>query len=370
MWDPKKSESLKEEIMKDRIYVCHTYYHTYISFLKELKIQAEEKDPGEATLVLSKMSNNFEKLGERILSTGVFKDVIEFDEKMDTEFPELKKYKKNGGFIGNLVRRIIFTRKYAKCEAKYVPVDFKEYKNIYVYCDSDPIGTYLNMNRIYYHAVEDGLNCIANCDMARVTNKGHFELKAALSKKFNLIFVENGYGKYCLDMEVNDISRIKYPCPYFKEVNRDETYVKRLTETDKEKLLKAYVRDIDELNRQIAETGDGAKILLLTDPLCTLDVRKQIFTDLVERYSKEGRVFIKPHPRDAIDYKKEFPDVPSFDGTVPMEMLNFFPNLHFKKVVSVFTEMKAIEYADEFEKLGSDFMDKYEAPEAHRFNEI
>ena len=49
--------------MKDRIYICHTYYHVYVTFLKELKLRAEAdpaKKAGAATLVLSKMSNNFE----------------------------------------------------------------------------------------------------------------------------------------------------------------------------------------------------------------------------------------------------------------------------------------------------------------------
>ena len=48
--------------MKDRIYICHTYYHVYVTFLKELKLRAEAdpaKKAGAATLVLSKMSNNF-----------------------------------------------------------------------------------------------------------------------------------------------------------------------------------------------------------------------------------------------------------------------------------------------------------------------
>ena len=51
--------------MKDRIYICHTYYHVYVTFLKELKLRAEAdpaKKAGAATLVLSKMSNNFENL--------------------------------------------------------------------------------------------------------------------------------------------------------------------------------------------------------------------------------------------------------------------------------------------------------------------
>ena len=46
--------------MKDRIYICHTYYHVYVTFLKELKLRAEAdpaKKAGAATLVLSKMSN-------------------------------------------------------------------------------------------------------------------------------------------------------------------------------------------------------------------------------------------------------------------------------------------------------------------------
>ena len=59
--------------MKDRIYICHTYYHVYVTFLKELKLRAEAdpaKKAGAATLVLSKMSNNFENLKSRVESTG------------------------------------------------------------------------------------------------------------------------------------------------------------------------------------------------------------------------------------------------------------------------------------------------------------
>ena len=53
-----------------------------------------------------------------------------------------------------------------------------------------------------------------------------------------------------------------------------------------------------------------------------------------------------------------------------MEMLNFFPRLRFKKVVSVLTEIKAIQFADEVVRLGPDFMDRYEDPAIHRQNEM
>lgn len=355
--------------MHSRIYVCHTYYHVYITFLKELK-RKSEGGTEKADLVLSKMSNNFENLKERVESTGLFDRVFEFDEKREDFFPELAEYRKDtGSFVGNLRNRIKFTRRYAQLEAPYVPVDFREYRDIYVYCDSDPIGYYLNQNKIHYHALEDGLNCLKNFDAARYDNRGHFKLKVFLSMYLNLIFIQNGYGKYCLDMEVNDISLIKYPCPRYIEQSR-QALVDRLTAADKDLILKAFIRDKEGLERQIAESSKvGDKILILTDPLCTLDVRERIFRDIIKRYEPEGTIFLKPHPRDELDYRKLFPEYPQFDATVPMEMLNFFPGLRFKKAVAVLTEIKAIQFADEIVRLGEDFMDDYEDPLIHRQNE-
>lgn len=369
--------------MNERIYVCHTYYHAYVAFLKELQLQRgkDRGAVGEASLVLSSMSNDFEQFGERVKATGLFADVISFDEKREDYFPELASFRQDkGNIVFNMWQRIRFTKRYAELEAPFIPVDFRKYREIYVFCDSDPIGYYLNKNRIYYHALEDGLNCLVHFDAARYDNRGHFGLKAFLSKKCNLIFVQNGYGKYCLDMEVNSISAITMPCPYYRELPRQQL-VDALTREDKDIILQAFVRDMDGLQRKIAECGGGSleggsesgegrqdKILILTDPLCTLDVRERIFRDIVEEYEKQGQIFIKPHPRDELDYRKIFPGYPMFDATVPMEMLNFFPDLHFEQVVTVFTDLKGIRFADKLVRLGDEFMDKYEDPEIHNQN--
>jgi len=354
--------------MKERIYVCHTYYHVYVTFLKELNLPCDKR--GQATLLLSRMSNDFEKLKERVEGTGLFGQVVDFDEKREDFFPELAKWRKGTNhFPGNLIYRIIFTKKYAGLEAPFIPVDFRQYRDIYVYCDSDPIGYYLNRNRIYYHALEDGLNCLKNFDAARYDNRRHFKLKVFLSMKLNLIFIQNGYGKYCLDMEVNDISAIRYGCPRYIEQSRQEL-ADKLNQPDKDIILKAFIRDMDTLKAQIAECCRvGDKILILTDPLCTLEVREQIFRDIIKMYESEGTIFLKPHPRDDLNYRKLFGKYPQFDAAVPMEMLNFFPGLKFKKVVAVLTEIKAIHFADEVVRLGLDFMDAYEDPLIHRQNE-
>lgn len=356
--------------MNDRIYVCHTYYHAYVAFLKELHLRREKGAgaAGEASLVLSSMSNDFEQFGERVKATGLFADVIPFDEKREDYFPELASFRQDkGNIILNMWQRIRFTKRYAKLEAPFIPVDFRKYRDIYVFCDSDPIGYYLNQNKIYYHAMEDGLNCVVHFDVARYDNRGHFNLKVFLSKKLNLIFIQNGYGKYCLDMEVNNISAIAFSCPYYKEVPR-QPFVDALTKADKDLILRVFVRDMDGLLKRIEKAYGQNKILILTEPLCTLDVRERLFKDIVEEYNKQGQIFIKPHPRDELDYSRIFPDYPILDAKMPMEMLNFFEGLHFEQVVTVYTDLKGIKFADRLVRLSHEFMDKYEDPEKHNQN--
>lgn len=112
----------------------------------------------------------------------------------------------------------------------------------------------------------------------------------------------------------------------------------------------------------------------MSEPLCDLEVRKQIFTDIIEEYGvvdgKRAQILIKPHPRDVLDYEKEFPEHIVLDGRFPMEILNFIPGLSFKRVISVFTVPGGIMFAEEILFLGEDFMDKYEAPELHRQNDF
>lgn len=353
--------------MKERIYICHTYYHVYVTCLKELTLPAAMR--GQATLVLSTMSNDFGNLKERAQESGLFEEVLMFEEKEEHFFPELQKYHTDyGNLMLNLLSRMRFTKLYGRLQEPYVPVDLKQYRDIYVFCDSDPIGYYLNYKKIRYHALEDGLDCICYYDTARYDNRGHFGLKAFLARH-NLIFIQNGYSKYCVDMEVNNTSILKYPCPKYIEQPR-EVLVRRLTQADKNVILRIFLEDMDALMAQL-ENGNGheKKVLVLTEPLCALDVRERLFSDLVEQYGQGAQVLIKPHPRDVLDYHKVFPQHIVLDGKFPMEILNFIEGLVFERVVSVYTVPNSIHFAKDIVFLGDDFMDRYEAPEVHRQNE-
>lgn len=359
--------------MKDRVYICHTFYHVYISCLKELALPQEKQ--GNATLLLSTMSNDFGDLNERAKKCGLFEEVYMFEEKEESHFPELAKYHTDkGNIVLNMIQRMKYTKLYGKLEAPFVPVDLKQYGDIYVFCDSDPIGYYLNTHKIYYHALEDGLDCIRYLDSARYDNRGHFKLKAWMSEH-NFIFIQNGYGKYCLDMEVNNISVLPYPCKKYIELPR-QTLVDRLTKRDKAILVKLFVKNVEKLLEKLAgnpKEENVPAVLVLTEPLCDLETRKRIFSDIVEQYGeidgKKAKVLIKPHPRDVLDYEALFPDQIVISGKFPMEILNYLPDMTFGRVVSVLTPVDAIAFAKEKLFLGRDFLDLYEAPEVHRQNE-
>ncbi len=359
---------LFEKNMKDRIYVCHTYYHVYIAVVKELNL--EPKQRGNATLVLSTMANDFESLDLRARESGLFEDVLFFDEQVDSSSKRVMKYHSDrGNIILNLLQRIVYTRLLGKLQEPHVPVDFTQYKDIYVFNDSDPIGYYLNYKKIYYHALEDGLDTLVYSDSARWSNRGHFELKCMMAKK-GLIFIENGYSKYCLDMEINDDSRLKYKSSHYVCVNRQQL-IDNVSKEDKLVLLSVFMEDVSGLLNQMQEAGkDKPAILILTEPLCALDVRKQIFEDIIAEYGQGATVYMKPHPRDILDYEKEFPQAIVLKGRFPMEVMNDIPGIEVDKVISVFTVVDSIHFAKEKIFLSDDFMDKYEAPELHRQNEL
>ena len=354
---------MKSQSMGNRVYVCHTYYHVYVSFLKEMNLPEDKR--GKAVMVLSTMTTAFEDIKHRIENSGIFSEVVMFDEKRDVFFPQLAPYMNmKGNQLKIMLGRMKYTKLFGKLEEAFVPLDFSRFQDVYVFCDADPIGFYLNYKKIYYHAVEDGLNTLKYCDAARYRNQKFFRLKAFLSS-LNLIFIQNGYGKYCIDMEVNDISCLKYKHKKYVEIPRKKL-VDGLSEEQIQILLRVFIENIDELSTLISH---DKVVLILTEPLCDMETRKTIFQDIFAMYEKDGKIIFKPHPNDLLDYKKIYPTNIVIDRRVPMEMLNFIPGLLFEKVVAVFTEISGIAFAKEGIRLGSDLMDRYEDPSIHRYND-
>lgn len=360
---------------KSRVYVCHTIYHAYIACLKELKLRSENLQTWQvkqADLVLSTMSNDFGSFPDRAKISGLWNAVYMFDEKEDIHFPDVMAlHADRGNIVSNMLARIKYTKLLGLKQEPFVPVNFEEYSEIYVFCDSDPIGYYLNYKKIPYHAVEDGLDTVFYCDDALYSNLGHLKLKIWMAKR-GLIHIPDGYAKYCIDMEVNNAKILNTPCKKYKEVPRRPLY-DRLTDDDKNLLVHMFVENVDEISGKLIGDDKAPIVLILSDPLCDLDTRRKIFEDIVSEYGivngKKAKVVIKPHPRDVLDYNEVFPNEVVLPGKFPMEMMNFIPGVFFDRVVTVFTVPDAIDFTAEKIFLGPDFMDKYEDPSIHRQNE-
>jgi hypothetical protein len=359
---------MKSNDKKSRVYICHTYYHAYIAVVKELV--ARQGESGKADIVLSTMSNDFGNLKERLEKAEIFDRVYIYHEQPDTSSQEVMSYHRDrGNIIANLLQRITYTRLLGQLQEDYVPTDLSAYRDVYVFCDSDPIGYYLNYKKIRYHAVEDGLNSGRLDDQARNANRGAWPLKRAMAK-MGLIFIESGYSRYCIDYEVNDISANHKPPKNVVEISR-KGLNDRLTPEDHRVLVDIFLPNRDHVIRQLLGDGEGkaAQVMILTEPLCEMDVRKKLFGDIIDMYKKDHRVIIKPHPRDTLDYEKEFPEVTVIREKFPMEVLGDVEGFQVDKVVSVITQMDNVYFAGEIEYLGLDFLDRYEDPGIHRKTE-
>lgn len=136
-------KGMKRDKTNRRVYICHTYYHVYIAVVKELVGRRERS--GSADIILSTMSNDFESLEDRLKKSGVFENIYTYDEQEDVTSEKVMKYHRDrGNIILNLMQRITYTKLLGKLQEDYIPTDISKYGDVYVFCDSDPIGYYLN----------------------------------------------------------------------------------------------------------------------------------------------------------------------------------------------------------------------------------
>lgn len=355
---------------RPRIYVCHTLYHVYVSVLKEMNLSEAEREKGKADIALSKVFMDFGNLPERLETVGIFDRVLTLDERYAEDFPELMKYKENHqNIMKHMINRMIFTKKFGKKQDEFIRIDFTSYQDIYVFCDSDPIGYYLNYHHIHYHAVEDGLDCLKRFDAAHVDNAGHFKIKAALARH-NIIFIQNGYSKYCLDMEINDASIFSYTFDKYKEVPR-KPMEDALSREQKRQMLQIFMPDAEQITKQLAGCEDCILFLTEAFPKNNPTVRQGVCEEILRDYCGDAHVVIKPHPGDDLDYAALYPECTVIRGKFPIEVLNFIEGIHFRKVVSIITSaIDSISFADEKINIGPYIYDSYEPEEVHAFMKI
>ena len=83
--------------------------------------------------------------------------------------------------------------------------------------------------------------------------------------------------------------------------------MENIKEEDKLMIISIFMENPKQLLEQLEKASpEKEKVLILSEPLCDLETRERIFKDIVEQYGKNADVFIKPHPRDLLNYKEKF----------------------------------------------------------------
>ncbi len=137
------------------------------------------------------------------------------------------------------------------------------------------------------------------------------------------------------------------------------------SEEEKEELLDLFVNNQDRI--EIERLRQGVNGILYTQPISEDGYVKEedkikIYKDIVEYYSKYGKLFLKIHPRDTTQY--DFPDEMIIRGSYPSELLNIL-DIKCKFAVGLCTSAVETANADVRINLNERFLSelKYELKE-------
>lgn len=320
-----------------KIFICHTEYHVLITLIKS--INNKEKND----IVLYGTLKDIDRMYKKLKGLEVFDNIYCFSYK---DIEEIEKIP--------ATRNIFLRRKRLKKKIREsYNLDFLNNKEIYIFNDSSIIGMYLRMKEINYHIIEDGLDCYQKIER-------HYNFKGI---KYKLRIITNditcsfGSSKYVQTIEVNSKKNIDL---FFKEklieVPRKEMFAK-LEKEEREKIINVFLDAPLNLQGEIS--------LLITQPLYKdgfLDNKEQqveMYKYMIETYA-EGKIIIKPHPRDDIDYTNISNKYVILENGFPIEILNFMENISIQKCITAFsTSIDFIEACKQKVILGSEWVKKY-----------
>lgn len=287
-----------------RLFICSTYYHVYITLVKQLVYSNNVC----TDLVICDDLPYGEQLADRIRSEGLFCNVWYVQQN---QLPQVRSQ--------NLIDAVFFKHKRrANTLRSLLPFSIRDYKDIYIYHDGTPLGTYLNDEKCRYHLLEDSLNFfqyVYQSSQASLMYPHDFIYFAR--RILNVGYFPLGYSPYLVDIEVNDRRNLQIKSSKIIERPRQEME-KMLTHAKIATLFKIFGYDSPVLPAE-------RNAIVLTEPLyqdhiCQTPEEQHAIYEKITNYLLNNGfcVYLKPHPRDVFDYTA-YP-VKLIDRYFPSEM--------------------------------------------------
>ena len=106
--------------------------------------------------------------------------------------------------------------------------------------------------------------------------------------------------------------------------------------------------------------------MIITQPFVASEIlpnekmQIKLYKKIIKEYCNNEFVIIKNHPRDKINYQKEIKNCMLLNEVFPLEILNFFPSLKLKKVITVSsTSINIFNCCEEKLILGWNYIDEF-----------
>ena len=229
-----------------------------------------------------------------------------------------------------------------------------DYENVNVFWDLGYIGTYLNVKCISYTLHEDSLNSYKRI---RETRPNYTYIFDEQKRREHRGVVPFGYSEYCSIVEVNEIDGTEVSHGKLRECSRTDM-MNSLSPEERQAIYDTFVPE--------NLTDEDISVLILTEPffktgrLPTEETQIKLYESIIREYGQDGNVLIKAHPRDDMNYAALFSKAFIIDKNIPMEVMNFNPDFHIRRAVTVTSSaIFGLECVDEKVFLDVNYLEDY-----------
>lgn len=328
------------------LYYCISYYQVYIAVIKSLLSQKDN------VLILSDAIPDVENLQKKINKSNIFVNTYILFEKDQVAFSRTKfrqEYNRHGNLVKFLIGKSLWlkSQKAIISHAKSVLlIDVRKFQDIYVFGEGRSFAPYLHNIRKKFILVEDALNYYQRrkeddlIEINRMSKPRKFYLVNKLLDVLGLYYYMGGYSSAVKKIEVNDKSNlvfVKCAARKLTELNRKEL-TNQLTEEQRKLIFDTFMGD-EEVSICSSDSCVVFTNPLVFDKLVDGEIQaKKIYAELIKRHCPEKNIYIKPHPRDSVDYSElviEGKNIVQIQALLPSEIFMFNRELRFERALAL-----------------------------------
>lgn len=334
------------------IFICSTYYHVLIAIVKTLTQGLR------ADVILCSYIPDYQKLCQQLVKSGIFVNVSLFIRSKTNQY-----------VCKNKIDRLFnLHKKNASVIERKLKIDLKRYTYVYIFHDDIELGHYLQDIKCKYYLLEDA------CDFFKIIPKTIFagqlppqpSLKYALKKMLRYGYFPLGQSKYAISIEVNDKLDIAIPNKKIVEAPKD----KMLAALNKKQI--SLISEVFAYSLKVNITGSN-RAIVLTQPLAAENQVKSeydqimIYQNIIDNLVKEGyEVYLKPHPRDNVNYNNIMRCSGIIDKNIPAEVISLRSDFSYKMAVTInSTAIYSMNIAKEKVSLGLEYLSKFNSEGNH-----